>query len=63
MNAKELLRELKSKLESQAQIDESPTAVTEIQGNADFSKITVETNVEGRQRKIEVYARISDGLV
>lgn len=58
MNAFEILRELKSKVELSAQIDESETIVSEISGNKDVSKAVVMREIEGKIKMVEVTARV-----
>lgn len=58
VNAFEILRELKSKVELSAQIDESETIVSEISGNKDVSKAVVMREIEGKIKMVEVAARV-----
>ena len=58
MNSLELLRSLKDKIETDAQISESDTAVTDIHGDKEESRFVVLREIEGKLRMLEVSARV-----
>lgn len=58
MNAFELIRALKSKIELDAQVSDSETIVTEISGNKTHSSAVVMREIEGRLTMVEVTAKV-----
>lgn len=58
MSPKSLLRDLQSKIETDASAGLSDTVITEIRDDEEESKAIVMQEVEGRVRMIEVRARV-----
>jgi len=58
MNALDLLRGLRSKVELDSQINETEVIVTEFSGDYKESKIVILQEIEGITQKIEVIAKI-----
>lgn len=62
MSPKSLLRDLQSKIETDASAGLSDTVITEIRDDNEESKAIVMQEVEGRLRMIEVRARVIGDL-
>lgn len=58
MTAFEILRNLKSKIELDAQVADSDVVVTEITGNKTHSRAVVMREIEGRLTMVEVTAKV-----
>ena len=58
MNPKDILRTLKSKIESEAAIQENQTVITDICGDIKHANAIVMKEIEGQVQLIEVTARL-----